>query len=393
MLNRPGWWTLAGAGVLVVAGRLFGIFELVVAGTAAGALVACCAVAVGLTRLRLDVARELHPPRVHAGTPSRVELEVTNRGRRRTPLLTLRDPVGPGRSATVLLAPLAPGESVRAAYRLPTEERGIVHIGPLQVEVGDPFGLTAIAVPGAPVAELTVWPAVEPVAPMPRTNGDDPHGGSDIPNTLAASADDFHALRPYVVGDDLRRVHWPSTARSDELMVRQDEMPWESRATVVLDTRPSTHTPATFERAVAAAASVIVACSRQHFLLRLVTTAGYDTGFGAGAAHVDGAMEHLATVSPTAVGDLATAVALLRRSATGGAVTTLLGAQAAGDGEQLHRLGRTTGNLTVLRFPAGRAAGGDGSGDAVVVDGSVPFAEVWNRVMAAPRRRRPASAR
>jgi len=44
--------------------------------------------------------------------------------------------------------------------------------------------------------------------------------------------DDFYALRPYVVGDDMRKVHWPSTARRDELMVRQDELPWQGRVTI-----------------------------------------------------------------------------------------------------------------------------------------------------------------
>src|SRR3954470_2583281 len=105
MLTRSGWAVLLAAGSLVVAGRLFGIFELFLAGAGAAALVAVAAFTVRGTKLRLDVARELHPQRVHAGTPSRVELRGRNRGSRRTPLLALRDPVGRERSARVVLAP------------------------------------------------------------------------------------------------------------------------------------------------------------------------------------------------------------------------------------------------------------------------------------------------
>ena len=79
------------------------------------------------------------------------------------------------------------------------------------------------------------------IRPLPQTHGRDPHAGAEHPNAVARSGEDFYALRPYVVGDDLRRVHWPSTARHDELMVRQDELPWQGRATVLLDVRRGAH--------------------------------------------------------------------------------------------------------------------------------------------------------
>ncbi len=48
--------------------------------------------------------------------------------------------------------------------------------------------------------------------------------------------EDFFTLRDYEDGDDLRKVHWPSSAKRDRLMIRQLEMPWQSRALIVLDT-------------------------------------------------------------------------------------------------------------------------------------------------------------
>jgi uncharacterized protein (DUF58 family) len=392
VITRPGWLVVAGSAVVVLAGRLLGIRELFVVGAAGIALVVVCAVAVGLTRLRLEVSRELHPPRVHAGSPSRVELQVRNAGRRRTPLLVLRDPVGPGRAATVVLAPLPAGGTARAAYRLPTERRGILRIGPLTVAVGDPFGLAAVSTPAAPVAELTVWPAVEPLRPLPHTQGDDPHGGADHPNALSSTGDDFHALRPYVVGDDLRRVHWPSTARRDELVVRQDELPWQGRATVLLDDRRGSHTPETFERAVSAAASIVFACSSRQFLLRLLTTGGHDSGFGAGAAHVEAIMERLAVVATTDSSHLASTVRLLQRPGNGGAVAVLLGGARAADVEAAGRLRRSYGHVVAVAFTAGRLLGPPPAArDLLVVEPDTAFGPAWDRALTGRRRRHPAT--
>jgi len=381
VLTVQGWIVALVAVALVAAGRLFGIVELYLLGAGAAGLVIGGAVTVWRTRLRLDIERSLHPQRVHAGSPSRVQLTITNRARRRSPLLTLHDPVGDGRSASVVVAPLRPGESVQASYRLPTEQRGIVPVGPLAVRVADPFGLAALATPAAPLVDLTIWPAVDDVAPLPHTTGDDPHGGSDHPNALASSGDDFFALRPYVVGDDLRHVHWKSTARRDELIVRDDEMPWQGRATIVLDTRASTHSARSFERAVSAAASIVVATGRRRFLLRLLTTGGHDSGTGSGSAHLERLLELLATVQLDETGSIEAAARALRRSASGvGAVAMLVGDV---DPAAARRLGRGLGNTTTVVFRDGASA----PTDSLVVDDDHAFPEVWARTL----RRRPSA--
>ncbi len=390
MLTRAGCIVAFLAGGLVATGRLLGIFELFLLGAAGVVLVVGALLVVRRTPLRLDVSRTLHPPRVHAGSPSRVELSVRNRSARRTPLLTVRDPVGRGRSATVALAPLGQSQTVRAAYRLPTERRGILRVGPLAVEVSDPFGLAALSTKAAPLTELTVWPAVVDVDPLPHTVSDDPHGGADQASALAAGGEDFYALRPYAPGDDLRRVHWRSTARWDELLVRQDERPWQGRATVLLDCRRGCHSPASFERAVSAAASVIVACWRRHFLLRLVDTTGFDSGGAAGTAHVESLLERLATVQPIEAGRLGATVANLRRPGNGGACAVLLGEPGSGDVERLAHLRPPFGALAVVAFPParpGRAVDLAAVGVPVVdVDGGFP--DAWR--LALRRTRRPA---
>jgi uncharacterized protein (DUF58 family) len=352
VLTIQGWLVVITAVLMVAAGRLFGIVELYVLGAGAAALAVGALVTVARARLRLSVDRELHPPRVHAGSPSRVELHVANRAKRRTPMLTLRDPVGEGRSATVVVAPLPPEGDVRATYRLPTERRGILRVGPLSVQVTDPFGLASVSAMAAAQVELTVWPAIDDVPPVPHTTGDDPHGGTDHPNALTSAGEDFYALRAYVMGDDLRHVHWRSTARRDELMVRQDEMPWQGRVTIVLDTRAAAHSEVTFEQAVSAAASIVVACGRRRYLLRLVTTGGHDTGTGAGTAHLDQLLEILATVTLDRDGDLGRTAAALRRARGGGSLTVLLG-DAGDEQHAVASLRRSFLHATVLSFQQG----------------------------------------
>ena len=383
MPTRPGWAVLIGSLAALAAGRLFGIFELYLVATCGLVLLITAVTVVRRTRARLDVDRRLQPPRVHAGSPSRVVLDVTNRGARRSPLLTLRDPVGAGRSASVVVAPLAPGTSVTATYRLPTERRGILRVGPLGVEVTDPFGLAAARTEAAPIVELTIWPAIDDVPPLPHTIGDDPHGGADHPNTLSTGGEDFYGLRPYVVGDDLRRVHWKATARHDELMVRQDELPWQGRATVLLDTRAGAYDEASFERAVSAAASIATACARRRFLLRLLTASGDDTGYGAGTAHVEHILERLATVERDPTAGLDGPVSALRRGAGSGAFAALVGAAGPGDLDALARLRRSFPASAVVVF---RAAAGATPGGVAVVDEHHPFAEVWSSAISGRRR-------
>lgn len=296
VLTRAGWGVAAAAAGALVGGWLFGIPELVISGTALVVLLVVAATITVLTPLRLEVVRTLHPDRVHAGTASRVEVIVRNRGRRRTPVLALHDGVTGTAGADLLLAPLERSGRVRAAYRLPTHRRGVITVGPLDLELGDPFGLTRAAVTAAPTTTLIVYPAVDDIPPPPRSEGADPHGWR-TPG-LQTGGDEFHSLRAYVVGDDLRRIHWPTTARRDELTVRQHEVHQQGRTTVLLDVRSAVHTDATFEAAVSAAASLVVAAAEQGDEVRLVATDGRDSGYVAGQAALGAALEYLAAVQP-----------------------------------------------------------------------------------------------
>ncbi|MPY95837.1 MAG: DUF58 domain-containing protein [Acidimicrobiia bacterium] len=384
MLTRQGWLTGAAAVALVAAGRLFGIFELFVLGAAVAGVLVIAAGSVWATRLQLGVARRLDPPRVHAGSPARVELHVTNESGRRTPVLRLHDPVTGTRGASLLVAPVAPSASVRAAYLLPTERRGVLGVGPLRVTVADPFGLTASSLTTVGRSELVVYPRMDRITSLAPAPGRDSSSATRQPNTLGRTGDDFYALRPYVIGDDLRRVHWPSTARHGELMIRQHELPTHERTTVVLDNRAAAHSAASFELAVSAAASVLNAAVQRADQVRLVTTSGLDSGFEVGRAQLEGCLLHLATAQIEPGASLHRSLELLARKASGGTLVLVAAALAASDLRRLSSLSLRFGRVVTVMFepsswdPSGVDQAAPGLSNLVRVTAGTPFAQAWN---------------
>jgi uncharacterized protein (DUF58 family) len=388
VLTRQGWLCLwGGIGVLALA-RLLGIGELYVFGAVAVGLLAFAVGYVRLTRLDLQVDRQVHPSHVHARQVSRVDLRIRNLRRVATPVLRLRDPVSGTSGAELLVPPLDEGAASTASYRLPTDRRGIVRVGPLRVVVADPFGLAQASAIAAPVVDVTVFPEVDDIRPVPFTTGNDPMAGVLQPHALGRIGDDFYALRPYVVGDDLRRIHWPSTARHDELLVRQQEQPWQGRTTVLLDVRRATHDAESLEVAVSAAASIVTANSARHDLVRLATTDGADSGFGAGGVHVQALLEHLAVVQASGSASLRAMLDVLHRDGQGALI--LVVSQTSGDDLlSTARLRQRFGTVTIVsveRAGAPRGSAAPPSTSILRITKDAPFATVWNRAMAKPDR-------
>lgn len=142
------------------------------------------------------------------------------------------------------------------------------------------------------------------------------------PEHAQRGGEDFYTLREYQRGDDLRRVHWPSSAKTDQLMIRQLETPWQSRALVLLDVRPSVYeSDEAFETAVSGAASVVT------HLLR----SGFEADLWSGdpnaidATRYAAAMESLALVQPNASVDLEAVALRMRQKGGGGALVIVTG--------------------------------------------------------------------
>jgi uncharacterized protein (DUF58 family) len=251
-------------------------------------------------------------------------LIVRNAGTRRSQMASVRDPFDQGqRSARFNLPPLAPSETAAAAYKAPTERRGLFEVGPLEIRLLDPFGLAGFPLVSAPKTTLVVYPRVELIGAPPASGGDLAGPTVGRRSTLAVMGEDFYALREYELGDDLRRVHWKATAKHDELMIRQEEVARQGRATVVLDLRQQVHTPDTLETAISAAASIVHSCFRSQLMVRLCSNDGTDSGFGAGASHIDAIFDHLAGAVAGDGPALTTALAALAREGATGTLTVV----------------------------------------------------------------------
>ena len=92
--------------------------------------------------------------------------------------------------------------------------------------------------------------------------------------SVTLEGDEFAALREYEIGDDLRKVHWPATARTGELFIRQDTSYREPYVVIVLDTRPDAHVDDSFETAVEVVASLLVRLTRDGRRVAVRTSTG-----------------------------------------------------------------------------------------------------------------------
>src|SRR5439155_12862876 len=296
-LTNGGWSLCGAAAALLVGARVLGVEELAMLVAAAFLVVLVASVRVRSHRLRIWAERVLRPARAEAGETARADLTVMNLGTKTSPVLAATDAFDGGRRvARFLVPPLSPGETADAAYRLPTTRRGIYTIGPLTLSVHDAFGVVQTSLTLAGEDRFVVYPKVEEVLPLPGAASREARMGSMQASRFPVGLD-FFGLREYEVGDDLRRVHWRSTARTGELMLRQDEMPWESRSTIVLDTRASTQAGESFERAVEVAASLVTAVCRGRRQIRFLTTGGVEIR-SSGRDRYPVIMEYLAAVAP-----------------------------------------------------------------------------------------------
>jgi len=275
VLTRSGWGAIALAIAAFAIGRVFGIIELYVLGVGVVAALVV-AVATMLRRPpRLVVRRLLEPSTVQAGDHARVDLQIANTGSRRSPVLQLWEPVGASGGATMNLAPLRPRERSTAAYRLPTTDRGVVRIGPMRARRRDVLGLASrsFLLPGG--SELLVMPRHTPV--RFDLGGSSGRLGDHLRmRAYGQSGSEFHSLREYVVGDDLRRISWKASARTTELIVKETALEGVKRCTVVLDTgvggadAHDVDAAAAFERAVSATASLVTGAAAAGLGTRLV---------------------------------------------------------------------------------------------------------------------------
>jgi uncharacterized protein (DUF58 family) len=304
--------------VALVGGPVFGQRDILRIGVLLLVLVLVAVWSTGRAVRTLDLVSRSKDELVEAGVSSTVRLSVVGRARAGV-RLTVEDaaPLALGGTARLPVPRVREGQTLDLEYKVRSEVRGSYPLGPATVVASDVFGLVrARRVLGSSVV-LDVLPRVHPLTEL--TLGELGGARGSSASASAAAAPDDVSIREYRVGDDLRRVHWRSTARRGAVMVRSDEHPGRPDVVVLLDTREGAHrgrgAGSSLEWAISAGASAAAHLQRRRHRVRLLHDGTYDPPRELDeTSAVRGLMRSLARLRPGAPDGLARSVAELGRA-------------------------------------------------------------------------------
>ncbi len=255
MLTRSGLGAVLAMIVLGVAGWTWNYEEIVIVACGVAALL-FTAVWVSQRPLRAVVTRRLIAARVPRGDPILLDYRVRNATRFRSSRATIIDRCA-GAEVRVAMPAVAPNAEIIVNGSIPTRRRGVYDIGPFEIERVDPFGLTVGRRRDSGRARVIVHPKVyDLVGPQGAIRVVE--NESVLRRATADPMSGFVSMREYVVGDDPRLIHWPTTARTGTLMVREHVEVRRPEFTLVLDTAASAATPDDFEECVDVVATLAV---------------------------------------------------------------------------------------------------------------------------------------
>ena len=268
----PSGFVVAGVAALSLGlGFGFGWQEFVFLGMLlAAALVVSAAFLFG--RASYGVLIELTPRRVVVGDRALGRMLVTNTGPRALAPSRMELPVGRG-VAEFSLPPMTPKQEHEELFSVPTHRRAVISAGPAESVKGDALGLLRRAQRWSHPVELFVHPRTVRLAPSAAGLVRDLEGQTSkrITNNDIA----FHALRPYVPGDDRRYVHWRTSARIGQLMVRQFNETRRSQLTMIHTSRNDLYaSEEEFELAISVTASIAAQVIRDGVQMNVVSETG-----------------------------------------------------------------------------------------------------------------------
>jgi uncharacterized protein (DUF58 family) len=335
-MTTRGTSFLAAGAASAVAGYLLGERGLFCVGIALLALPLLAAAAIRRAQYRLGTSRAISPPRVPAGQTATVTLRLQNVSRVPTGLLLAEDavPYALGTRPRYVLDKIERNGSRELTYSLRSDLRGKFEIGPLQLRAADSFGLVELSRSLSGRTTFVVTPRVVRLARTVISRSWAGEGDGRARMSSTAGEDDV-IPREYRDGDELRRVHWRSTARYGELMVRREEQRWRNRATVFLDSRSRVHAGSgagsSFEMAVSAAASLGVHVAAEGLTGQFVTEGDVIRG---GPFFEDRLLDSLAVLRPSSAGSLTQSLSQLRVLG-GGVIIAVMGWLTVAEAQQL----------------------------------------------------------
>jgi uncharacterized protein (DUF58 family) len=237
------------------------------------------------------------------------------------------------------------GERGTRAYRLPTRQRGIFDVAPVEVTRQDPFEMFRLSRRHGRPERIWVYPRLLRLRTLRAGRLRYLEGPSSDASPQGSIT--FHRLREYAAGDDLRLVHWRSSAHAGRLLVKHNVDTSQPYSVVLFDQRPSRYTEESFEQAVDVAASVLVACSADKAPVELRLTDG--TVLGGPRVHaVTPLIDHLTGIAADPAGSLQELLLGLRRARGGSTLIVITGELDRGDLPYVAGLRRRFDRLVVV---------------------------------------------
>ncbi|MET0974511.1 MAG: DUF58 domain-containing protein [Leifsonia sp.] len=267
-VGAAGWLVLGGVVVSFLLSGILGWVEFTFLGTT---LLAAFLIAVGFVfgRANFAVLVELNPPRVVAGERALGRMLVTNIAQRGSLPVRMELPVGSG-LAEFSIPSLSAAEEREELFAVPTARRAVVVAGPAVSVRGDQLGLLRRVVRWTDRVELFVHPVTVRLGSSAAGLVRDLEG--EVTKTVTDSDISFHALRAYQPGDALRNVHWRTSARTGQLMVRQFEETRRTQLTIVTSCERDRYASEDeFELAVSVMASLSLQVIRDGTNISVVT--------------------------------------------------------------------------------------------------------------------------
>jgi len=355
-MTRP-WRQLTTRGKFFLLGGLVVVLASMAAGQRdvmrLGLLLMCLPVVAGVivtrARLRMSCERSIEPTQVPLGSPLRGQIILGQDGRLPASILLLEDTVPRelGSRPRFVVDKADPRWKRVVEYPLLGRVRGRFATGPLRVRTTDPLGLVQLDRHFAATSEVMVTPTIVPL-PAIRLAGGGGSTGEARPHRVGVVGQDDALVREYRQGDDVRRIHWRSTARRGELMVRREEQAWDPSATLILDSRATAHAGRgmanSLEWAISAAASVAIHFLEDGFAVEIYEADGSMRISGAMGQHSTASRELVITrltelrARSTASLRYATATAAVDRA--GQLVLAVLGRMTVDDANALLRIRR-----------------------------------------------------
>ncbi len=340
-------WTLVAAGIAwCVLAALIGQRDLWWPGLFLALLPLASLLLLIPGRGRVDVDRRVAPTRVQVGEAAEVRLTFDPRSPTLGGVARVRDRLPPALGEGRWYGfPSGLGRwEQTVTYEVRARWRGRHLLGPAERSIADGLGLARIGRVFPGQTPLLATPVVEPLTNLRDASGLGMATDTTLLRTGLGGADDV-LIRDYRQGDDVRRIHWRSSARTGALMVRREERAWEPNATVIIDNRSRSYSARRPDRrlewAVSAAASIAVHLLRDGFDLSLVESDGAIVSpRRAGTAREAVVLERLALLRPDDTPTLADALAACRRGADGQLLVAILGRVDAADAVALAEAGR-----------------------------------------------------